>query len=220
MVLNRRQVMIGAGGLLAAGAVPRLAMASLTTGGENLDFAVFRNGSEIGHHRLDIRQDGERTVVDVDILLEVGIGPLVLYRYTHRNTEIWENGTFQSFDSVTDDDGTAYAVRARRDGTLTTVERDHDEDYTFDDPSILPTTYWNDKLVSSSQLLDTQKGRLMEVAVETGDWQTIQTETGSVEARRFDISGDLNVSVWYDRDGRWTKMNFPFKGAEFNYVLV
>lgn len=220
MLLNRRSVVLGAGGLIAAGMIPRMAFASLTEGGGNLDFAVFRNGSEIGHHRVDIRHDGDRSIVTVDILLEVGIGPLVLYRYQHRNTETWVNGAFQSFESVTDDDGTPYSVRARRDGSVTTVERDHDENYTFDDPRILPTTYWNEALVSSDQMLDTQKGRLMEVVVKTSEWQPIQTDNGTVEARRHDISGDLNVSVWYDREGRWTKMYFPFNGDDFDYVLA
>lgn len=220
MLLNRRRMILGTGGLLAAGLAPPMAFASLTEGVPDLDFAVFRNGSEIGHHRLDIRHDGDRTIVDVDILLEVGIGPLVLYRYRHHNTETWANGVFQSFESETDDDGTPYRVRARRDGAVTTVQRDHDEDYTFDDPTILPTTYWNKALVSSTQVLDTQKGRLMDVTVETGAWQRVETETSAVEARRFDISGDLNVSVWYDRDGRWTKMFFPFDGDDFDYVLA
>jgi len=219
ITFSRRSILAGATGLAALLPVASSGWAGLAVA-EYLDFDVSRNGSDIGHHRIDIRHEGNRTIAKIDILLEVGLGPLVLYRYRHQNTEIWQNGEFLSFSSTTDDDGTPYAVRATRTGRTIRVERDHDADYEIDDPSILPTTYWNEALIRGSKMLDTQKGRIMEVDVAAADWVMIPTASGPVEARRFDVTGDLTLSLWYDRQGRWTGLTFPLKGAEFEYQRV
>lgn len=222
ITLTRRHMLVGAGAAGASLALPSLdAAAKLSSPTEDISFQVYRDGSPIGHHRLDIRRDGDRVTVGVDILLEVGIGPLVLYRYRHRNTEIWEGGAFRSFSSETDDDGDAYAVEAVRDGGVIRVSRSHDSDYEISDPEgLLPTTYWNRQTVERPRLLDTQKGRLMEITVNEGDWQRVETRNGTVRARRFDINGDLDLSLWYDEQGRWTKCAFPLKGSQFSYQLA
>lgn len=220
--LTRRHLLVGAGAAGAGLALPGMsAFASLPGPAEDLAFQVFRDGSPIGHHKLDIRRDGDRVTVDIDILLEVGLGPLVLYRYRHRNTEIWEGGSFRSFSSETDDDGDAYAVKAVRDGDAIQVTLAHDTDYRIDDADgVLPTTYWNPQTVERSRLLDTQKGRLMDIDVNEGQWQRVETRNGSVRAKKYDINGDLNLSLWYDDRGRWTKCAFPLKGSQFSYQLA
>ncbi|WP_420725236.1 DUF6134 family protein [Hwanghaeella sp. LZ110] len=222
---TRRHVIMGAASIALMAPFSGISRASLSEAefsprdGE-LDFDVFRNGSAIGHHKIDLQQDGNRTTARIDILLEVGIGPLVLYRYCHQNTEIWEDGSFKSFASRTDDDGTPYAVQAVRNQSVIRVTRDHDQDYDIDDLTVLPTTYWNEKTVHCNQLLDTQKGRLMAVTVKPQGWQTVRTAAGMVEAQGFAISGDIELNLWYDRKNQWTKLSFPFKGDEFDYQLV
>lgn len=220
--LTRRHLLAGAGAAGAGLALSPLgAMAKLSSPTEDLSFRVYRDGSPIGHHKLDIRRDGERVTVNVDILLEVGIGPLVLYRYTHRNTEIWDGGQFVSFRSETDDDGDDYAVEAVRDGGVIRVMRAHDSDFEIGaDEGILPTTYWNRQTVERPRLLDTQKGRVMNIEVQPGEWQRVETRNGSVRARQFDINGDMDLSLWYDEQGRWTKCAFPLKGSQFSYQLA
>lgn len=222
---TRRHVIMGAASLALMAPFSSFSRASLSEvkfsprDGE-LDFDVFRNGSAIGHHKIDLQQDGTRTTAKIDILLEVGLGPVVLYRYRHQNTEIWEDGSFKSFASKTDDDGTPYVVQAVRDQSVIRVTRDHDEDYEIDDLGILPTTYWNEQTVHCSRLLDTQKGRVMAVTVQPKGWQTITTAAGPVEAQGFSVNGDIELNLWYDRKSQWTKLSFPFKGDEFDYQLV
>ena len=48
------------GGLVQAAPLP-----------ENIDFKVYRDGDEIGHHRVTFSRDGEAIIADVDIELAV-----------------------------------------------------------------------------------------------------------------------------------------------------
>lgn len=186
---------------------------------QTLDFKVLRDGSEIGSHRLQISREGERTLVDIDINLEVGFGPLVLYRYAHRNREVWEDGQFIRFDSHTDDDGESYAVTAERRNRDIVVDRKPAEDYRIDRPDVLPTSYWNEATVRQQVLLDTQKGRKMEVQVEDLGWDEIEASGRTIRARKYEMRGDLRLTLWYDESGRWVKLVFPFKGSTIEYVM-
>lgn len=217
-VLDRRQFCAaGAAFGLGATGVANLGMANATSGSA-ASFKVFRNGSEIGYHTVTVSQDEDRTVADIEIFLEVGIGPIVLYRFQHKNREIWEGGQFVSFSSETDNDGDPYRITAtrRQDGIF--VSRDHDEDFLIEGFDAIPTTYWNADTIRTRRMIDTQKGRLMEFDVLQGGWQMVGVQDGSVEAQKFDIAGDLNMTLWYDRTGAWTKLSFPFKGDSFDYL--
>ena len=77
-----------------------------------------------GTTRLRFSRDGERLTVDIDILLEVKLAFITLYRYRHTNRELWEAGRLLSFASRTDDNGTAHRVAARRAGEVILVESD------------------------------------------------------------------------------------------------
>ncbi|MDF1750579.1 MAG: DUF6134 family protein [Alphaproteobacteria bacterium] len=220
MYQNRRTVLLGAMGFALTAPLSRFAQANINPRSNDLDFNVFRNGSAIGHHKIDIQHNGNRTTANINILLEVGIGPVVLYRYRHQNTEIWEDGAFKSFSSTTDDDGTPYKITAIRESGSIRVSRDHDSDYVIDDLDILPTTYWHEQTVRCNRLLDTQKGRVMNVTIASQGWQKVPTASGSVDAQCFNIEGDIDFKVWYDRNDRWTKLSFPFKGDDFDYRLV
>jgi hypothetical protein len=224
MARRRFLTTLGAG-LLAGPTVMGASVAPLrsaraeTTPSDSLDFTVLRDGTEIGSHTLRFQHDGARTLVDIDINLEVGIGPLVLYRYVHQNREVWEDGKFMRFESRTDDDGDDYAVTATRQDNDILVDRKPAEDYRIDRADLLPTTYWNEATVRQKVLLDTQKGRRMDVAVEDLGWEEITAGGKSVSARKYSVGGDLDLTLWYDESGRWVKLIFPLKGSTFEYVM-
>jgi hypothetical protein len=41
----------------------------------------------------------------------------------------------------------------------------------------------------------------------------------TLPARVYDVSGDLNMRLWYGVDGRWLKLRFVARGSEIEYVL-
>jgi hypothetical protein len=49
--------------------------------------------------------------------------------------------------------------------------------------------------------------------------ETIETASGTVDARRIRMSGTLTVDLWYDADGRWVGCEFEARGQSIRYVL-
>ena len=78
-----------------------------------ISFAVLRDGSRMGSHSLAFRQEGDELHVEVDILLEVNLAFITLFRYRHRNHEVWVDGRLAAIETETDDDGDKYWLRGR-----------------------------------------------------------------------------------------------------------
>ena len=196
--------------LLAA--LPPQAQAS-----EQLAFDVLMDGSKIGRHVVTLWNKDDKTYVDVDIALKVGLGPIVFYRYEQRNRALWQNGELLSFISNTDDDGDEFAVQASRDDGALSVAVNGTDGVAVSD--WFPTTYWNKRTVSQDRLLATRDGEVLAVATKFVGTETIQVRGNAVEAEKFEMRGDLNIDLWYDVNDRWVKLAFDYRGNRFDYVL-
>ncbi|BBK33085.1 hypothetical protein STHU_37190 [Allostella humosa] len=203
----------------ASRTVPRLARALVAilvvaTGpalASDLRFTVFRDGTPIGTHRIQVEQVGDETRVAVDIALEVKIAFVTVYRYSHRNREVWRDGRLVSIDTATDDDGTREFVQGKA-GPAGLAVRSTAGSYTAP-ADVLPTSYWRRPTVDRRQLLDTQKGRLLGVRVERAD-------PPGDRAARYRVRGELDLDLWYDGDDRLRRIAFDFKGSQFDYAPV
>lgn len=214
LVLPRRSLLSGllaTGGLLAAG--PVLARGVAGSDFRTMAFDIRREGDSIGRHAVAFRRDGGRLEVDIEIDISISLAFIPVFAYRHRNSEVWQDGRLVSLDSTTDDDGTRYAVTARAVGDSLQVVGSEGEKRLPGD--ILPTSYWDARTVSQTRLLDTQRGRVLEVAPLFLGAESLE---GGVAARRHRLSGDLDVDLWYSPDGEWLKIAFEARGAEISYA--
>lgn len=184
-----------------------------------LAFDVIRGDKSIGSHVITFREVGDETHVDIDIKLVVKIGFLTVFRYEHKNREVWRDGRLVSVETDTDDNGKEFAIRAKKRPDGFFVETLAEE--TLLPVPVIPTSYWNPVILEDLRWFDTQRGILLDVDVEAGDLEQVLLASGqSVEARRYEITGDLNITVWYTPKGEWVKLVFPARGADIEYVLT
>ncbi len=202
-------------GALSAGAVP-VAAGSIPEG-RVLEFAVLRNGSEIGSHRLEFYPEGNRLRVRVAIDLAVGFGPIVLYRYTHRATEQWEDGNLRSLQAETDDDGRKLKVSAS--AANGRIEISGSEGEVVGPPDLMPSSYWDSRLLSKLVLLDLHYGIVQPIRITRLPAETILAGGQSVIATPYHLDGDYaDLTAWYAEDGTWVKLRFTVRGSVIDYV--
>lgn len=185
---------------------------------ESLSFEVLRDGSQIGRHRISFQEVGDELHVDIAIDLEVNLAFITLFRYEHRNKEVWRDGRLISLESRTNDDGKEYSVSARATDEGLLVEGSSGSFLAPGD--ILPTSYWNKATVDQDVLLDTQRGGLLEVSAKAKGQDDIWADEKRLQAKRFDLDGDLDADLWYAPDGEWMKIAFTVRGAAIDYVPV
>lgn len=169
----------------------------------SVDFTVFRDGAPIGHHRVSVRPDGDRTEVQVDIALDVWFAFLKVYTYRHRSTEIWQGDRLISLDSRTDDNGTA--MRALMQATPDGLRGSGSAGPVRLPADAVPSSYWTPALTSGRPLFDSQDGHALDVTVraEGGGW--------------WAMDGEVKLKLSYSPDGVWSGMTFRLKGSDFEY---
>jgi hypothetical protein len=218
-ILHRRRLralatVTAVAAVIALSAVGRLA-AALPSAGE-IAFKVFRDDAPLGHHRVVFRREAEDLQVEIDIQLEVKLAFLTIFRYSHSNREVWRDGRLVSIDTKTDDDGDSYWLRGRAGEAGFEVEGSGGS---FLAPAdIMPTSYWNVETVTKTRLLDTQRGRLIDVDIAPTASEVVSVAGQAVEAQRYRMTGDLELDLWYAADGEWAKISFEARGAEVVYA--
>lgn len=212
--MDRRRFMVGA----AALGVPGMANALPVPAGGSIAFKVFRNGSPIGEHHLSFTANGDDLSVDVNVDLLVTIATIPVFRYGLKATERWSGGVFESLDSQVNFNGDPLVVHAQKTAGGYEVEGVNKDNQAKNmprymaPPDTMPLTYWNKQMLSST-ILNVQTAHCYKVNVASPGWNQMPTASGGrILAQRYDLTGKLDLSVWYDQENRWSSLEFHKSG--------
>lgn len=212
--MDRRRFMLSA----AALALPVPASALPVPADNRIGFKVFRNGSPIGEHHLSFTQNGDKLSIDVDVDLLVTIATIPVFRYGLKATERWSGGVFQSLESNVNFNGDLLMVHAQKTARGYEVEGVNKNNKSKNmprymaPPDTMPLTYWNKKMLTST-ILNVQTARCYKVNVASPGWNQMPTTFGpKILAQRFDLTGKLDLSVWYDQNNNWSSLEFHKSG--------
>jgi hypothetical protein len=219
-----RRLFLG-GFCAAAMAGPAVADALPVPPGGRIAFAVFRNGRQVGEHDISFARDGDDLTVETNLAFTVTIAAIPVYTYTLFATEKWSDGVFQRVDSVVNNNGTQIEVHAHKIATgydVKSINHTHPEktypEYTAP-PNTIPLTYWN-KAMLNGTVLNVATAHSYPPIVSSPGWNNVPTATdGTILAQRFDVTGKLHLSVWYDRMAQWAGLQFHLKG-DWNYAKI
>ncbi len=204
---------------LSAMAWPTVTLSQTASRGVDMPlmFTAYRNGNLLGTHKIDFSTSGAQLVVNIEIAFDVKLAFIPLYTYRHRNREVWEDGRLLSLDTETDDNGTAFNVKAEQVGRRLLVDGSSGK---LDLPGgTLTTSYWNEAAATAGEWLDTQAGNLVRSTVTRGQPESVMIEGQSVPAVPYDLEGDITCRLWY-ADGRWVKLAFAGEdGSMIDYAL-
>jgi hypothetical protein len=214
-MIGRRPFLAGLA--LAPGALMATPLAAAIPGSGRLAFRVLRNDSEIGTHTLAFAAEGEAVRVEIAIELAVRVLGIPFYRYSHRNTERWTGERLLLIDSTTDRNGRPYRVVARAVDEGIAVEGTEAGRYVAPGDAA-STSYWHARFLRTRKI-DTQGGRLLTTTIEDLGEEAIPIGGREAPARRFRVSGDLALDIWYDRAGAWSGLLFAGEdGSTIRYV--
>lgn len=182
-----------------------------------MTFRVTADGSPVGTEKYRFRGEDETLTVERTVKIDIDFLYVFVLRYRHRSVGTWRSESLMSLESSTDFRGSTYSVRLQRvNGNLVLREgREKGRAILADTTAVMPTTWWNSELRRAERLIDTQYGRLLDVDVEEVGSTRMSDIPGLEEATRFDISGDLRLSVWYGPDGQLVKLRYRRGGYTF-----
>ena len=186
--------------------------------GDVIRFNVLRQGKPFGTHevRFGVLPDGT-IEAHTDVKLRAGFGPIPLYRYDLQATERWQDGRLVALEGEVYKDGKAGAVTAAMDGNVIDVEGTGFEGTV--PATTIPASHWNIAETRASTLLSSENGQMIDVSVRPEGRETLEIAGEAVEANKFLLDSDIDVTLWYDDAGRWLKLSFSARGQQIDYVL-
>ena len=171
----------------------------------SLRFDIQRNQGRIGRHGVQLDRQGNIVTARIQVEVAVGIGPIVVYRYSLSATETWRDGRFAAFDSECNDDGTRLSVRAesREEGVVVSTGN---APWLVLPRDTVPMTHWN-RACLHSPLFEARDGKPARPKVTPRGMERLALADGrTVQAERYSYSGDIELDDWYDTAGSWAGM--------------
>jgi hypothetical protein len=222
--MQRRELVLGAMGMAGAmlAGPARAAAAGLPVPSSGvLDFQILRSGTPVGEHRLTFAQTGDQLRVDVNAAASGTVMGLIPFHYSCMATEHWSGGAFCGVDSKVNHNGTQLEVHAAPIAGGFAIQSTKAGNYNYTgQPAMLPLTYWN-KAMLDAMILNIETGRHYPATVNSPGWFYLPTAAGgTVLAQRFDVTGKLHFSVWYDQYGQWAGLEFNIYGSELTLRKV
>ena len=187
--------------------------------GDEIRFNVLRKGMPFGSHtvRFDVAPGGTIKAT-TQVKLRAGIGPIPLYRYDLVATERWQDGRLVELDGDVNKDGSKGSVTAYADGDVIEVDGTAYEGAVS--ATIIPASHWNIAETQARTLLSSENGQLIDVSVTKVGRETVTVAGQPIDATRYLLDSDIDVTLWYDDAGHWLKLAFTARGQDIDYVLV
>ena len=128
-----------------------------------LDFAILRNGEQIGRHTIRFEGHGDPKVVRITAEVDYRVAFIPLYIFRHTARETWRGGGLIGMQAETNDNGDDYDIAFRVEGTEGALSI-NDQTTSIDTP-LRPASLWNNAVVGDQVILDPADGDLMKVSI-------------------------------------------------------
>jgi len=211
--MTRARAIAGAIGLSAmAAAAPALAGQQVYT--YTVVHPVY---GEIGTFTDTIDRSAGATRIDSRLRITVKLLGVTAYREESDATEILRGNRLVSLQSVTNKDGRHLEVHGEAQGDQFMVNCTIGN---FAAPgSISPSDPWLLKRTGDDLVVSTSTGKIVNVQISGGDYETVSVNGASVSARHFVVNGDKRQEVWLDNGEVPIMFRTVEDGTPIDFVL-
>jgi Domain of unknown function (DUF6134) len=171
---------------------------------------------DIGWHRMTVRREGGRVVVEHTAELAVGIFGLRAFHRRTRFREVWRDDRLIAFDGLLEDNGEPFPVTARAEGDHLIVEGRARR--TLAPPGTAPSEPSLDSAIQRDWFFDGKTGELLSASVSSGGRAPLKLDNRVIHVTRYNVTGDLEQQVWFDAGGAWVQWRLWRQGAAVTLV--
>jgi len=201
---------------MATAAAPRVASQLAQIYPENTRYIIRRNNKVVGVHTLKFSQEGDTLQVDVATRIKITVLKVPVFKFSYTSSERWREERLVQVDARTNRNGDVSEVQliadAMGDVKLTTEQGTKTV-------GTLPfsSNHWNANVLNSTRLFNTITGNVSTVAIESLGTEEVRNKKGSVLAKHYRYTGDIEADVWYDDAQRWVQLSF--KGDDGSNIV-
>jgi hypothetical protein len=199
----------------AAAGLLALPLAVLADDAGEYTFAILKDGTPVGVHRVVFERDGGRIAIRESTAIEVRFAMLPVYSFEHEGRQIWEDGRAVRIDATTNDNGEELqiTVRPAGQGSIRTVNGRVDR---FDG-SMAVLAFWNKDALEHHAFFSIVEDKILRVSFEFAGEEKITIAGTELEAEHYCMVGDEERDLWYDTAGHLAKVRLRRLGSEIEY---
>lgn len=189
-----------------------LLLAGAAHAAETWRHTVLRDGEPVGASVLRFEREGGQLVVTTNVHVRVVAAFFTLYEYRYAGREVWRGDQLIALETQTDDNGRRMAVSGRLTPGGFTVEGP--EGAATVPPDIWPTSFWREDAVARRRLLDSETGRVVDIASAALSLEGAQR--GALT--RYRVAGELKnpLELTY-AEGRLVSARLRKMGSEIEF---
>jgi len=183
---------------------------------ENLFGTIRVDGKKIGQVHYTVSYDEQGEVEELKTNASYTVLGFEVYHFNQSLHETWQTGELQLMDGTTNDDGSKY------DGTLKRAADQYDcvlNDKGLTLPhNAFPNSVWHYQITEQDLLFNLTDFKLMKVQVAQKK-EKVKIDGKTIDAERFDFTGDWKASLWFDGDQRLVKFEYQVNGHDVIVTL-
>jgi len=183
---------------------------------KNWHFIAYLDNSEIGYHNFEVNISDSKTTVKTQAEFDVTFMFIPVFKYEHSNLEIWNNGCLVTLNSITNNDGEDLFVNLSNNDGITHIETPNNKLSKSD--CVRSFAYWDENLIKSNILMNTQSGELLDVTHKLIGSEKILINNKLVDTQRYQLQGkdeqgiDIDISLWYNTNNQWVALESRLEG--------
>jgi len=187
-----------------------------------LEYELFRNNKSIGYHKYTFKRNGENLLIDNEVSFKITKFGVDLYKYNAKGVEMYENGIFSGFNSVTNQNKKEKYVNIKIDQIDKNLIIDGSSFKGKVDKDMIIGTWWNHEIVQKKAQISAVSGRIIEQKVEFKGKEEVKIDGKIYKTLRFNFSSSdpslskdkkLNTDIWYEENTfLWVKAAFDKTG--------
>jgi len=183
------------------------------------DFDVLLGDSKIGEHSFVVTNTDGQQSVSINASFKVELLFMTVYQYQHKNTEKWKSGCVNELISKTNDDGKEYSVYVKQNNNLSISVNGEAKQETIS--CIRSFSYWDKKITTSNQLINSQTGEIVPVAFRLVGNESYEVKGESLLSKRYEMKTDkFTMQLWYSASDDWLGLSSVTEdGHELRYIL-
>ena len=180
-------------------------------------FNIVWRDLEVGYSSINIVKNYNQIIASIDVKIDVVLLGIKFFSYTLECQEIWENKKLLSLKSE------VFVGKKREFAHVKKVPNGFEISGSgfsgIIDGNPATTSYFTPDFLKRNVWISTQNGKPLKVQSKMIGTEELQGPTGKITATNWEVSGDLNINLYYNQDNEWVGSNFKVGGSRANFLL-
>ena len=183
--------------------------------GDKASYTVFRGDIPVGTHELLFSSENDTLAVKASTRATMRFFGLFDIPFVYDSSALWQENTLLSLSS------SFYRGGAQQAYEVNKADKVYSNQNNASQPApIFPTNHWNIAALQQTVWFNTLNGKFINVIIQPAGEEVLQIGDSSITTTRYDVSGDLVISLWYDKSGKWLQLQFSVLGSDYIFTYT